>query len=94
MNKSKLKEMVNVAIELRDKDIMVRLFRDNNFIMSEDSYISLSEYNDDLTHKNIKDFDIMKVYTINTSTIATLSDLLYSNFSEYDGDLIWERKDD
>lgn len=94
MNKDILRKMVNVTIELRNNDIMVRLFENNDLIMNEDSYISLSNYKDDLTHKKNRDFDIMKVYSINTSTIATLSDLSFSDFYDYDGDLIWERKDD
>lgn len=32
MNKEKLKEIVNMAIELRDKDIMVHLFKNNDLI--------------------------------------------------------------
>ena len=93
MNKTKLKRTSNLAVVLRNKGVMLHLFEDSDYLMEENSNLPLTNYNSDLTHLEDSDYDIVKIYKINTDKLSVLNDLYFSRIDEEDGSLIWERDD-
>ena len=94
MNKTKLKRTSNLAVVLRNKGVMLHLFEDSDYLMEENSNLPLINFNSDLTHLEDSDYDIVKIYRINTDKLTVLNDLYFSRITEDDGTLVWEREDD
>ena len=89
MKKSDLKP--GMVIECRDGDRLIML--NNEVAYGIDVYMDLDRHNDDLTSKDWKSNDVVKVYGVPDDTKSTLTQLLEHD-SDYPLNLVWERTDE
>lgn len=82
MKKNELKSGIIVEYRKGYKRLVV-----NDNLIGEDTYTSLSNFNDDLKHKTYNGFDIIKIY--NYRFAGNFSQLL----EDVNLNLIWERKE-
>lgn len=71
MKKSDLKAGIHGVITRNGKRYVVcfSTYSETNFLLGNDSYSELSNYNDDLTFDNFSSLDIIKVFTLRASPI-------------------------